>query len=404
MNRRLTVLFAAFEAALVAGIGIAIPLVPLTVLWAVQFGFGVDWVAFWRASVDVWLIGHGVDVRVTLDPAIASRLGFVGADQPFAITIAALGFALVTALLAVRAGRRVAETRYPIVGELAALAAFAAVSLGATYSALHHLARPSIVQGTLLPTLVFAIGLAIGVRITRPELDDAPRPIRTWIAQWPPHIRGVVGTAFRGGAAAVASVILVASLATTVAIVVSYARIITLYESLHTEVFGGFAVTLGQAAFLPNFVIWVASWFVGPGFAIGTGSAVGPLGTALGPIPAIPILGALPAGQLSFGFVGLVVPVVAGFIVGAITHSRRGDEGGATGAATAIGMGIVGGVILGLLAWFSGGSAGPGRLQDVGPNAWAVGGWGAIEFSVGAFLGMLAASRRSSAKASTAPR
>ena len=76
---------------LVVAIGVGIPLAPLTILWGAQFGFAIDWVTFWRASVDIWLVGHGVDVRVTLDPTIAASLGFVGADQPFAITIAALG-------------------------------------------------------------------------------------------------------------------------------------------------------------------------------------------------------------------------------------------------------------------------------------------------------------------------
>ena len=62
MTRRLTLLFSAFEALLVVAIGVAIPLVPLTILWAAQFGFAPDWSIFWRGAADIWLIGHGVDV------------------------------------------------------------------------------------------------------------------------------------------------------------------------------------------------------------------------------------------------------------------------------------------------------------------------------------------------------
>ena len=58
MTRRLTVLFAAFEAVLGVAIGIAIPLVPLTIVWAAQFGFAPDWLIFWRGAVDVWLLGQ----------------------------------------------------------------------------------------------------------------------------------------------------------------------------------------------------------------------------------------------------------------------------------------------------------------------------------------------------------
>ncbi|MEQ1735490.1 MAG: DUF6350 family protein, partial [Rhodoglobus sp.] len=167
MNRPLTAAFAAFEALLVVAIGIGIPLAPLTVLWGAQFGFGVDWTAFWRASVDIWLIGHGVDVTLTLDPGVATSLGFAEAGQPFTVTIAALGLGMLTLLLAVRAGRLVAETRHRAVGLLAALGSFAGLSLLVTFTSLHPLARPSLVQGTLLPTLVFAIGFVIGVRLTR---------------------------------------------------------------------------------------------------------------------------------------------------------------------------------------------------------------------------------------------
>ena len=41
MNRPLTALFAALEALLVVGIGIGIPLVPLTILWAAQYGLQI---------------------------------------------------------------------------------------------------------------------------------------------------------------------------------------------------------------------------------------------------------------------------------------------------------------------------------------------------------------------------
>ena len=118
MTRRLTVLFAAFEAVLAVAIGIAIPLVPLTIVWAAQFGFAPDWLIFWRGSVDVWLLGHGVDVTFTLDPETALALGLAGADTPVVVTIALLGFALLTVLLGVRAGSRIAESGHRRLGGL----------------------------------------------------------------------------------------------------------------------------------------------------------------------------------------------------------------------------------------------------------------------------------------------
>src|ERR1700712_5113658 len=150
MSRRVTALFAGFEALLVVAIGIGIPLVPLTILWGAQYGFGIDWTTFWRASADIWLIGHGVDITFVLDPSTAATFGLPAAGAPITVTIAALGFALLTVLRGVRPARRIAETGYLRLGAIVSLAVFGAASLGVTLSTLHPLARPSIWQGAVL--------------------------------------------------------------------------------------------------------------------------------------------------------------------------------------------------------------------------------------------------------------
>ena len=147
MNRSLTALFAALEAVLVVGVGVGTPLIALTAMWASQYGFGVDWLVFWRAAVDSWLVGHGVDLHVTLDETLATSVGLPAASSAFAISIAPLGFALLTLLLSARAGRRVGETRYRNLGSIVAIGSFAFISTLLTLSALHPMARPSIAQG-----------------------------------------------------------------------------------------------------------------------------------------------------------------------------------------------------------------------------------------------------------------
>jgi hypothetical protein len=402
MTRRLTLLFSAFEALLVVAIGVAIPLVPLTILWAAQFGFGPDWAIFWRGAADIWLIGHGVDVTFTLDPTTVVALGVAGAGAPVKITIALLGFALLTLLLGVRAGERVAETGHRALGVLTTLVVFGAASSLVTLTALNGAARPSIWQGVLLPTLVFAVGLFLGVLREGRERgpDAAGSSLRDWVDDWRPQVRSTVGGALRAGAAAVAITTLVSAVAVALLIAVNYAQIIRLYEALHTGVVGGVALTAGELAFLPNLVIWGASWFVGPGFAIGAGSHVSPLGTALGPMPTIPLLGALPTGELAFGFVGLLVPVVAGFLAGAAVRpllTRALDKADAPHlpglVVTALGGGVFGGLLLGVLAAVSGGAAGPGRFQQVGPDALAVGLAAALEFAVAIGIGLAASGR-----------
>ncbi|MEO7015730.1 MAG: hypothetical protein ABI130_15735, partial [Leifsonia sp.] len=79
MNRTTVVLLAALEAVVVVAIGLGICLVPLTVLWAVQYHLAADWFVFWRAAADVWLVGHGVNLTVVLDARLGASLGLPGA-------------------------------------------------------------------------------------------------------------------------------------------------------------------------------------------------------------------------------------------------------------------------------------------------------------------------------------
>jgi Family of unknown function (DUF6350) len=387
MNRILSALFSALEAVIVAAVGLVIPLAPLTVLWGVQYGFAPNWTGFWRIAADAWLLGHGADITVTVGASAAGATGLAGVGSPFVLSVAALGFSLITVLLARRAGQRIAETGHRLSGEIVAVVVFALLSLGIVVSAVSSSARPSIAQGVALPTAVFVLGLLLArageFRALAAESD----------------FNVIVRSALRAGAASATAIVTMAALVLVVLVLANYARIITLYESLHSGALGGTALTIGQILFLPNLVVWVAAWLLGPGFAIGTGSSVSPLGTTLGPLPSIPILGVLPQGDLAFGFAGLVVPVLAGFLAGALVARSLASRIRTTGRVvwilgTGLGTGIVGGVILGLLAWASAGAIGPGRLQHAGPDPVAVGLVAAAEIGVAAVLGILAAARR----------
>ncbi|MGB3909183.1 MAG: DUF6350 family protein [Pseudolysinimonas sp.] len=395
MTRRLTMLFAGLESLLVLAIGVAIPLAPLTIVWGVHFGFAPEWTVFWRAAVDVWLLGHGVDVTFTLDPLLAEALGMPAAADPVKVTIALLGFALLTLLLGARAGGRIAEAGHRVLGGVTAIVVFGAASLGVTATVLHAAARPSLWQGLILPATVFGAGVVIGVLRSRRAGDrDA---LGRWLDDRSPELRAAAGAALRAGIGAVAITAAVAALLVALLFVLRFPDMIGLYEALHTEVVGGIALTAGQLAILPNLVLWAVAWLVGPGFAIGVGSHVSPVGTALGPIPALPVFGALPTGDSAFGFAGILVPVVAGFLAGVAVRPGLARALGYLAPLTvlgaAVGGGIVGGALIGFLAAASGGAAGPGRLVEVGPDPVAVGLVAALEFAVAIGIGLAAASR-----------
>lgn len=67
---------------------------------------------------------------------------------------------------------------------------------------------------------------------------------------------------------------------------------------------------------MPNLAIWTLAWAGGDGFSIGVGSTVSPLATSVAPVPPIPLLAALPTGDLSWGFAALIIPIMAGILAG----------------------------------------------------------------------------------------
>jgi hypothetical protein len=172
--------------------------------------------------------------------------------------------------------------------------------------------------------------------------------------------------------------------------------VIALYQGVQSGVLGGAALTLGQLALLPSFVIWTSSWLLGPGFALGAGSSVSPLGVSLGPLPAIPVLGALPPPDLAPGFLVLLVPVVAAFVAGVMLRGRLLDVLGpgrrVVGWAVLAGVlaALVAGLVMAALAFLASGSAGPGRLSVVGPDPLEVGLWMLAIAAIATPLGLLA--------------
>ncbi|MGI9822578.1 cell division protein PerM [Agromyces sp. Marseille-Q5079] len=399
MRRTTIALLASLEAFVAALIGFGLAVVPLMLLWAVHFGMAVDVMAFMNAAGAVWLLGHGVNVTVQVDAVTAAQSGLAGAGDPFPISIALLGIALLTLAAGVRIGRRSAAGGHALTGALAAMAVFAAAGLGAGLlvdtPALHT--NPWWAIG--LPAFVVGLGALIGaveesVRNPSPDVARAGF-VRRAVQEIPPLVGEITAAAIRIGGAAVFGVLAVAATLVAVVIVLDYATIASLYQALDAGVVGGIALTMAELAVLPNLVIWAAAWMLGPGFAIGAGTSIAPGGILLGPVPGIPLLGALPGEAPLLGAVLLVVPVLLGFAGAWIVGSARRRAGAPTEwwrpLAVAVAAALVGGVALGLLARWSGGAIGPGRLAVVGPDGLDVALVAAITIGLGALAGGYAA-------------
>src|SRR5204863_96809 len=66
----------------------------------------------------------------------------------------------------------------------------------------------------------------------------------------------------------------------------------------HTGVVGQSGLVAVSLVYAPNVAVWAASYLVGPGFVLGVGTKVSAGAVVLGPVPALPILAAVPRSPL----------------------------------------------------------------------------------------------------------
>ena len=367
MPRGLVTLFVAIEALFVVGIGIGIPLVPLLVAWGSANQFQATPLDIWQLAVQVWALGHGTPLSVNL--AGAGTI-FPPEMLQFDITLALSGIALITGLMAIRAGRRISETEDSLIVGGLLIAIFTTLTGFALWSAQSTTVNISVTLGTIKIAAPFIVGLLVGWKPWRlfPRLIE--RASET-LGQW----RDVVATALRISVGAFLGLAVLASAVLAWSIISGFTAEIALYEAIHGQVFGGLVITVGQLLLIPTAVVWTMSWLVGPGFSLGLGTLVNPFTATVGAIPAVPLLGAIPAESV-VGWPALIMPLLIVVAV-AVGFSERivGERGyfDPTGSTDFIRLGVLtvaSGIFSGLAFLIIGsgvsGSAGPGRFIFVG--------------------------------------
>ncbi len=387
MNRRLTFLIAAFEALVVAGIGIGILLAPLTVVWLFENDPTIEWLVPFRASADIWMMAHGTRLVV---PA-----GMFGSSEvpAFVISMIPLGLSAVIAHFSFRLGKKLTTAIELWPAWVASALVYGGVSLFLSTAAYNEFAYPVTWQGTFFPPAFFLffvlIGSLLGKRQAFGEAASLPESAeRIWVRDWAQRrfnnlhwaIRAVSAPALRAGTAVVVILIGVSAVFVAIMLAVNWIQVIRLYEGLQVSFLGGVMITAGQMAVLPNLVVMGASWFTGVGFQLGAGSLISPVATLVGPLPALPVTSALPIGELSFGMIALIVPLVGAFVATVLIRRHadaiRFEFASAWSASITLGISIalVAAVEMGLLALLASGGIGPERLQVVGVNPLLVAG------------------------------
>jgi hypothetical protein len=125
----------------------------------------------------------------------------------------------------------------------------------------------------------------------------------------------------------------------------------------------------------PNAVIAAASFLAGPGFAVGTGTSVTAFSASRGTLPAFPILGAIPSGQIPSVLAALLLGgtlLAAGWVTSRLAQGPAAVDLGTLLSRLAVAAAGTG-AAMAALGWLSGGALGPARLHAVGPSPWQLG-------------------------------
>lgn len=190
-----------------------------------------------------------------------------------------------------------------------------------------------------------------------------------------------------------------------VALAIDFDTAVNVMSRLHTSAGDTTTYAVLSATLVPNAALFTASYLLGPGFAVGTGTLVSPTVVSIGPLPMFPLFAALPDSGPTPGWTPylLVLPLLLAAVVAVRAQRRvptlRWEEGALRGCAG----GVLAGVLLGILAVVAGGAVGPGRMRDLGPPAFDVLVHAITAFGIGGLLGGLAMTwwqRRASRRAS----
>jgi hypothetical protein len=241
---------------------------------------------------------------------------------------------------------------------------YALVSGALALAARSSLAAPSLIQAVTEPFLVAAVAGGLGGA-------HALAPWHRLVRLLPVRSRSVtMGMLVTLGLLVAAGALLAGG-----SLVMHLGQVRALTDKLSPGPIGALLLLLVQTAYVPNAVVWAIAFCLGPGFAFGVGTIVAPTGSALGELPAFPMLAALPSGHVPgwLSLAVLAVPYLAAAAGGVLTVRIMPTPVLEAAPAWGFASGAAAGCVVGLLAALSGGPLGDGRLAAVGPSGWQVG-------------------------------
>lgn len=304
-----------------------------------------------RVATDGWLLGQGSNLHLSTGAVSAT------------VTAMPLGLTLFCVYVAHRLGVWAATTS--AVEDLRSLGLGAVVMAG-VYALVALVCAVVASTPTAEMSLLGAFGGAFLIALLGggTGLVRGAHNVVDWRARVPESVRAIAA----GAIATVLLLVVASSVLVAVTLLLDLGTAANVLSRLHADVSGGLLYTALVAMVAPNAVLLSGSYLLGPGFALGTGTLVSPASVVLGPVPAFPLLAALPApGTPPDWLAGLVAAPVVAAVIGAVLMLRRHPVlSYEAGAARGLGSGVVAGVLTTALVALAGGAVGPGRMSDIG--------------------------------------
>ncbi|MFY1635997.1 DUF6350 family protein [Solwaraspora sp. WMMB335] len=386
------------------------------VMWLVRLAEGDSSITgAAQAGLAAWLLGHGVPLDTPTGP-----LGL----PPLLLSVLAAWRICRAGVHTTRAiGAR--RSRSPLRAGAVAIAVglvYGAVGVAAATVASSPSATIDPVRSGVGLAAFGAVAALLGAGQTTGALHAAARRCPTLIRQ-----------ALRTGLVAALLMFAAGAAAAGLSVAINGGDAADTIGAYRAGVAGQAGITVLSLAYSPNATVWAAAYLLGPGFAVGTGTAVRTSEVSLGSLPAVPLFAGLPNGPVGgLSAALLALPVLAAMTAGWVLARRRLtgiDPAGGTGRSPrgrrpgagrpgwvspgtgrpgwvspgtgrpgwvsllvcAAASGPVAGAIVGVGALASGGPLGAGRLAEIGPTSWQTALAACVVASIGTAVGAAAA-------------
>ena len=186
-----------------------------------------------------------------------------------------------------------------------------------------------------------------------------------------PSMQHWISGGLKLGGLSVLALVAASAVASVIALVAGWSRMAGIQEILGAASGADTAFIVGaQLLFAPTVMAWAASWWSGAGFLTATDSLHSPVVAGTGPIPPIPLLGAVP--ETAPGLWVILAPIALGVGLGIVAARSLRREHLLHQSAQGVLASLIVAAVTALWMWSATMSLGSVRLASMGPRVgWA---------------------------------